>query len=103
MFTLQAKPTFRAQVSVHRPGEGDVKPFTVEFRHMTQSRLQAFLDETKTYAGGTGPVVLNAAGDRASGAFDFWSLRVVDGQGVWRRSAAYQPGAGGTGTIVRFP
>ena len=63
----------------------------------------AFLTETRNYAGGTGPVVLNAAGDRASGAFDFWSLRQVDGQGVWWRSAAYQPGEGGAGTIVRFP
>lgn len=63
----------------------------------------AFLAETKTYAGGTGPVVLNAAGDRASGAFDFWSLRQVDGLGAWWRSTAYEPGADGTGTIVRFP
>ena len=63
----------------------------------------AFLAETQTYAGGTGPVVLNAAGDRASGAFDFWSLRQVDGQGAWWRSTAYQPGDGGAGTILRFP
>ncbi len=63
----------------------------------------AFLNETKSYVGATGPVVLNAAGDRASGAFDFWSLRQVDGQGTWRRSAAFQPSADGTGTIVRFP
>jgi len=48
MFTLQAKPTFRAKVAVHRPGEPEAAPFTVEFRHMTQSKLQAFLDETKS-------------------------------------------------------
>jgi branched-chain amino acid transport system substrate-binding protein len=93
-FTLAAYDAVQIAVGAYR--KVGASPGFADFRTV-------FLDETKTYAGGTGPVVLNAAGDRASGAFDFWSLRVVDGQGVWRRSAAYQPGAGGTGTIVRFP
>ncbi len=93
-FTLAAYDAVQIAVGAYqgigsRPGFMDLKA--------------AFLAETKTYAGGTGPVVLNAAGDRASGAFDFWSLRQVDGQGTWWRSAAYQPGTDGTGTIVRLP
>ncbi len=47
MFKLVPQPTFRAKVLVHVPGHGRKDPFQVEFRHMTQRRLQTFLDEVR--------------------------------------------------------
>lgn len=48
MFKLAPAPTFKAKVLVHVPGVGRVEPFQVEFRHMTQRKLQAFLEEVRT-------------------------------------------------------
>lgn len=51
------------------------------------------------YAGVTGTIVLNSAGDRAYGSFDFWS--VCRGTGfVWHRTYSYLASGVGRGHIV---
>lgn len=51
------------------------------------------------YSGVTGRIVLNAAGDRAYGSYDFWS--VCRGAGfVWHRTYSYRASGVGRGHIV---
>jgi branched-chain amino acid transport system substrate-binding protein len=51
------------------------------------------------YSGVTGRIVLNAAGDRSYGSFDFWS--VCRGAGfVWRRTYSYLASGVGRGHIA---
>lgn len=63
----------------------------------------AFINAAQGYIGATGLIQLNAAGDRAGGAFDFWSLRNGSGGYEWYRSISYEPSTNGPGAIVRFP
>jgi branched-chain amino acid transport system substrate-binding protein len=51
------------------------------------------------YSGVTGRIVLNAAGDRAYGSFDFWSVCRANGL-VWRRTHSYLANGVGRGHIV---
>lgn len=63
----------------------------------------ALMQVAGSFDGITGATALNAAGDRASGRFDFWAVRPTDGTFAWRRVAAFVPAPGGTGgTIERF-
>jgi branched-chain amino acid transport system substrate-binding protein len=63
----------------------------------------AFVQAAGTYTGATGPTLLNAAGDRDGGAFDFWSLKTGTNGFIWYRSSSFEPLAGGSGTITRYP
>lgn len=50
---------------------------------------QALSNEANSYVGITGPTILNEAGDRATGNFDFWAVR----QGGWQKVAVYEAAA----------
>ena len=52
------------------------------------------------YAGVTGKMVLNRAGDRAYGSFDFWSVCPTGRRFRWKRTAEYIASAVGAGRIV---
>ena len=58
---------------------------------------QAFTTAAATGFGATGWMVLNEAGDRKYGDFDFWAVRQVGGEPRWTRVARYETR---TGTIV---
>jgi hypothetical protein len=47
--------------------------------------------------GTTGWTVLNEAGDRQFGNFDFWALREVDGVRQWQRVGHYNTASGELG------
>ena len=59
---------------------------------------QAFMTAARSGFGATGWTVLNEAGDRRYGDFDFWAVRLEDGVPRWTRVAQYQTR---TGRIVR--
>jgi branched-chain amino acid transport system substrate-binding protein len=59
---------------------------------------QAFMTAARSGFGATGWTVLNEAGDRRYGDFDFWAIRLEDGVPRWTRVAQYQTR---TGRIVR--
>lgn len=59
---------------------------------------QAFTTAASTQFGATGWTVLNAAGDRKYGDFDFWAVRPGDGAPEWTRIARYETR---TGRVVR--
>ena len=62
----------------------------------------AIVTAAASHQGLTGLNVLNAAGDRASGNYDFWSVCVAaDGSFSWHRSATYTVGADGQGVATR--
>jgi branched-chain amino acid transport system substrate-binding protein len=67
-----------------------------------RARLQgASLPNTADlYFGATGWTRLNAAGDRDFGDYDFWAIRILDGQPVWVRVARYESVPGSQGTLV---
>ena len=52
----------------------------------------AFVDEADHYQGITGSTALDAAGDRLNGDFDFWAVRLRNGNYTWVRVAAYSNG-----------
>jgi branched-chain amino acid transport system substrate-binding protein len=51
---------------------------------------RAFATAASTGFGATGWTVLNAAGDRKYGDFDFWGVRLVAGKPAWSRVARYE-------------
>lgn len=59
---------------------------------------QAFTTAAASGYGATGWMVLNEAGDRKYGDFDFWAVREAGGGPRWTRVARYETR---TGTIVR--
>lgn len=59
---------------------------------------RAFVTAAGSGFGATGWTVLNEAGDRRYGDFDFWAIRLVDGEPRWTRVAQYQTR---TGHIIR--
>jgi len=52
----------------------------------------AFIEEPEHYRGVTGSTALDAAGDRLSGDFDFWAVRLRNGSYTWVRVANYNNG-----------
>src|SRR5215467_599369 len=52
----------------------------------------AFIEEAEHYRGVTGSTALDAAGDRLNGDFDFWAVRLRNGNYTWVRVAAYSNG-----------
>jgi branched-chain amino acid transport system substrate-binding protein len=59
---------------------------------------QAFTTAAATHYGATGWAVLNEAGDRRYGDFDFWAIQMDDGVPRWTRVAVYE---GRTGRLTR--
>ena len=51
-----------------------------------------FIEEADHYQGVIGSTALDAAGDRLNGDFDFWAVRLRNGNYVWVRVAAYSNG-----------
>ncbi|MCX5998023.1 MAG: penicillin-binding protein activator, partial [Chloroflexi bacterium] len=60
----------------------------------------AFVETAKSYYGATGWTILNEAGDRRYGDYDFWTIREEDGSFVWARAAAYHSIPGSSGEIT---
>jgi branched-chain amino acid transport system substrate-binding protein len=54
----------------------------------------AFTTAAATHYGATGWAVLNEAGDRRYGDFDFWAIRMQDGVPLWTRVAVYEARTG---------
>jgi branched-chain amino acid transport system substrate-binding protein len=52
----------------------------------------AFIEEAGHYRGVTGSTALDAAGDRQSGDFDFWAVRLRNGDYKWVRVGTYNNG-----------
>lgn len=52
----------------------------------------AFIDEADHYRAITGSTELDAAGDRLNGDFDFWSVRLRNGNYTWVRVGTYNNG-----------
>ena len=52
----------------------------------------AFVDEADHYRAITGSTTLDAAGDRLNGDFDFWAVRLRDGNYTWVRVGTYNNG-----------
>ena len=51
-----------------------------------------FIEEAEHYRGVTGSTALDAAGDRETGDFDFWAVRLRNGSYKWVRVATYSNG-----------
>jgi ABC-type branched-chain amino acid transport systems, periplasmic component len=52
----------------------------------------AFVDEAEHYRAVTGSTALDAAGDRLNGDFDFWAVRLRNGNYTWVRVGTYNNG-----------
>jgi branched-chain amino acid transport system substrate-binding protein len=63
---------------------------------------KAFVRNASSYFGATGWTILNEAGDRKYGNYDFWSIAETDGVFTWQLVASYQFEPGGTGQLIRF-
>ena len=89
-FALSAYDALRVAVNASvRAGTGDL------------ARLKRALHRTGDgYAGVSGRLALNAAGDRAYGSFDFWSVCTDGASPAWRRTWSYLATAPGRGRIV---
>jgi branched-chain amino acid transport system substrate-binding protein len=61
---------------------------------------RALVRVARGYRGVTGPIRLNAAGDRAFGSYDFWSVCARPGGFGWRRTSSYLARGVGQGSIV---
>jgi ABC-type branched-subunit amino acid transport system substrate-binding protein len=61
---------------------------------------RAFARTASGYRGVTGTIRLNAAGDRAYGSFDFWSVCAGGRSYAWRKTSAYLATGVGRGRIV---
>jgi branched-chain amino acid transport system substrate-binding protein len=59
---------------------------------------QAFTTAAARHYGATGWTVLDEAGDRRHGDFDFWAIRMEDGAPRWTRVAKYESR---TGRLIR--
>jgi branched-chain amino acid transport system substrate-binding protein len=57
-------------------------------------------DVADGYSGVTGRITLNAAGDRAFGSYDFWSVCTGGAAPEWKRTWSYVATRPGRGTIV---
>jgi branched-chain amino acid transport system substrate-binding protein len=67
--------------------------------------IQALRDALVTAAAGhvglTGPTVLNEAGDRDSGSYDFWSICPDGNAYTWKRTISFVPGPAGASPAVQ--
>jgi branched-chain amino acid transport system substrate-binding protein len=60
---------------------------------------KAIATAASSSVGLTGPLTLNAAGDRAIGNYDFWSVCKNGSNFTWARTATYTASAGGAGRV----
>jgi len=72
--------------------------------HPEFATLNAKFEEIcETYEGVTGPVVLNEAGDRRFGNYDFWQIHAVGDSYEWYKAARYEIDPNTyDGTLVRY-
>jgi len=61
---------------------------------------RALIATANGYVGVTGKMILNPAGDRAYGSFDFWSICRSGSKFRWKRTAEYVARGVGAGRIV---
>jgi ABC-type proline/glycine betaine transport system substrate-binding protein/ABC-type branched-subunit amino acid transport system substrate-binding protein len=92
-FALAAYDAFRVAVLAYRQVKANSSFAEVK---------SAYLQAAASYIGATGATVLNQAGDRAGGAFDFWSLKPEGGGYTWYRSVSFTPDSAGGGRITRY-
>ena len=59
------------------------------------------MHEAEQYYGATGWTVLNEAGDRKFGSYDFFVLVEDNGNFQWERIAVYESAPDGMGKLVR--
>jgi branched-chain amino acid transport system substrate-binding protein len=78
-----------ARAAARTGGVGRIARFKGEFARIAHG-----------YEGVTGRIVLNAAGDRAFGSFDFWSVCRSKGGFAWHRTYSYLASGVGRGHIV---
>ncbi len=64
----------------------------VEVENDETSLRESFARNVQRYWGLTGPTILDAAGDRKMGNFDFWTIQTVHGAPEWVRTAQYSGG-----------
>jgi branched-chain amino acid transport system substrate-binding protein len=89
-FALTAYDALRiAAASIRAVGVDDVR-----------SLKRALVQTAHGYAGVSGTLLLNAAGDRAFGSYDFWSVCVSGGAPAWTRTSSYLSTRPGSGRIV---
>lgn len=62
----------------------------------------SFVKNAESYFGATGWTVLNAAGDRKYGNYDFWAVTETDETYSWEMVATYLFDPAGTGDLVRY-
>jgi len=89
-FALAAYDGLRVGVGASRAAIGRGTPFL----------RRAFAVRADGYRGVSGRIVLNEAGDRAFGTYDFWSVCTGAQGPVWTRTVSYLSTALGVGTIV---
>ena len=63
---------------------------------------KSFVRNAASYFGATGWTILNEAGDRKYGNYDFWSVEDLAGTFSWILVATYQFDPGGTGSLIHF-
>jgi branched-chain amino acid transport system substrate-binding protein len=91
-FALTAYDAFQIAVKAAQRSGGTAN--SGRFRH-------ALVRTASGYRGVSGTIRLNAAGDRAYGSYDFWSVCVRGGSYVWRTTSAYLASGVGHGRIVK--
>lgn len=64
----------------------------VEVRNRREVRRESFVRNVQRYWGVTGPLALDAAGDRRIADFDFWTVKETGTRIDWVRTASYSSG-----------
>lgn len=64
----------------------------VEARNRPETRRESFVRNVQRYWGVTGPLALDAAGDRRVADFDFWTIAETGSSIDWVRTASYVSG-----------
>jgi branched-chain amino acid transport system substrate-binding protein len=89
-FALAAYDGLRIAVDATRAATGR-KPASLR---------SSFARRADGYRGVSGRIVLNPAGDRAFGSYDFWSICAKSTGHAWTRTVSYLSNSPGTGAIV---
>jgi len=65
---------------------------SIEARNRADVRRDAFVRNVERYWGVTGPLALDAAGDRRVADFDFWTVKETGNSIDWAKTASYVSG-----------
>jgi len=65
---------------------------SIEVRNRADVRRDAFVRNVERYWGVTGPLALDAAGDRRVADFDFWTVSASGATIDWSKTASYVSG-----------